>query len=330
MSTAASPNSETPDSLWGRSKKMLPFLQRRSKECHDSKLGIHTPETRKAAHARRREQVRRAQRQHRERKEKYIKTLEEEYHRLQEEEMSITHGSLQAKEENEILRDIMIAHGIPLPEKYQRKNTGTARVSVSGQGKKQRLVVQMPSPQHPAPSYQGNGQGQTSLSPESQGNSLSGYYSTSPKSPQNSHPQGLDSTQSGVDFVLSLEHPCLGHTRPSPGTEDPSGHALTCQAPLLAYAPPVINSSSKWEIPAVELDRLFELALALDLEGEVTPIQAWSRIRNHPDFHTLDSERLRLLSNALLEEVQCFGFGATIDEETFNSLLNHALYPSRS
>ena len=83
---------------------------------------------------------------------------------------------------------------------------------------------------------------------------------------------------------------------------------MTCQAPLLAHAPPVLDTNSKWEIPTIELERLFEFALALNLEGEVTPIQAWGRIKNHPGFSSLSYERLQQLSAVLLEEVQCFGY----------------------
>ena len=39
----------------------------------------------------------------------------------------------------------------------------------------------------------------------------------------------LDNPQIGIDFVLSLEQPCLGHTRGEGGiaSEAPSGYALT-------------------------------------------------------------------------------------------------------
>jgi hypothetical protein len=121
--------------------------------------------------------------------------------------MSIAHGSLETKEENEILRDIMIAHGLPLPEKYQQKNTAVANVSVLGELGDQRLVVRMPDSGAQWPyfdnSSQARGLEKTSLSPRSQDNSFSGYHSMSPGSPQNIHPQGLGSTQVGVDFVLS-------------------------------------------------------------------------------------------------------------------------------
>lgn len=114
--------------------------------------------------------------------------------------MSILNGCLEAKEENEILRDIMLANGIPLPERIRRKNAYTASVSVSGEpGKGQRLVVHMPPSDSQGPHYHGMGQGRDP------------GQTSSRKSSQKPHPHGLDSTQVGVDFVLSLVylHPPL-------------------------------------------------------------------------------------------------------------------------
>lgn len=106
--------------------------------------------------------------------------------------MSILHGSLEAKEENQILKEIMMAHNIPLPEKIRRKNAYTAYVSVSGEsGKGQRLVVLMPESESQGPHYHGMGKNH---GPDP---------TSSPKKTRKLHPQGLDSTQVGVNFVLS-------------------------------------------------------------------------------------------------------------------------------
>ena len=124
--------------------------------------------------------------------------------------MSITHGSLEAREENEILRDIMIAHGIPLPEQYQPKTSAMTSVSVVGRpGEGQRLTVQMPSAQPQGPPLRSlnraHGPEKLQISSERQGNAFFSPHSTSTQglSPQNTHPHGLDSTQVGIDFVLS-------------------------------------------------------------------------------------------------------------------------------
>lgn len=120
----------------------------------------------------------------------------------------------------------------------------------------------------------------------------------------------LDNPQIGIDFVLSLEQPCLGHTRSEGGisSEVPSGHALTAQAPLLTAAPPTVTTSSSWQIPAIEIDRLLDLSSQLNLLGEVTPVQAWARLRSHPGFQKMDRGSLESLKQALMAEVHCYGY----------------------
>lgn len=88
---------------------------------------------------------------------------------------------------------------------------------------------------------------------------------------------------------------------------EPTGHALTMQAALLSQAPN-LESDHSWEIPAVELDRLLNLSFNLDLDGEVTPVQAWNRIRSHPGFRKLTPSALQSLSQAIAEKVACFGY----------------------
>ena len=105
-----------------------------------------------------------------------------------------------------------------------------------------------------------------------------------------------------------LERCCLSHARTPSGSDEPSGHALTVQAPLLMGAPQTLDDRATWEVPASALDRLFELSSALNLDGELTPVQAWIRIQEHPLFHKFDPERLRQLCWALMKETQCFGW----------------------
>ena len=86
-----------------------------------------------------------------------------------------------------------------------------------------------------------------------------------------------------------------------------TGHVLTASAPLLTHGPPNLTSTSQWQVPAVEIERLLELSAGLNLAGEVTPVQAWSRLRQRPEFVSLDRDRLETLKVALIQEVQCYG-----------------------
>lgn len=91
------------------------------------------------------------------------------------------------------------------------------------------------------------------------------------------------------------------------GKQGFSGHALTLQAPLLVGTPPVLQNQSTWEVPASEIERLFELAGALNLDGEITPVQAWRLISDHPKFYKLDPAGLQRISEGLVRNIHCFG-----------------------
>ena len=66
-------------------------------------------------------------------------------------------------------------------------------------------------------------------------------------------------------------------------------------------------SGSQWHVPAGELERLLDLSQQIDLDGEITPVQAWQTIRYHPRFDTLLPQQLESLRDALLPSVKCYG-----------------------
>ncbi|CAG7934955.1 unnamed protein product [Penicillium nalgiovense] len=129
--------------------------------------------------------------------------------------------------------------------------------------------------------------------------------------------------QTGVDFVLSLERPCLSHI----SSAQPSGHAVSMQGTLLQLAPPTLDSESRWQVSAEVFQKLFEMADRLDLNGYITPVQAWNRIRDHENFPRLTRERLKSLQNAMRSHIKCQGFAAIMEEDIFEILLNKALGP---
>jgi hypothetical protein len=150
----------------------------------------------------------------------------------------------------------------------------------------------------------------------------------SPQSSTTSHPSGLDSPQIGIDFVLSydlpnfclrrltitdtchsLERPCLDHTYHPIQAGQPHGHALTLQASLLSHAPQR-GCEKSWGIPSAELDRLFELSGRLDLDGELTPVQAWNHILSHPEFVKLTPLGMEMLQSAIAQKVACYGYAS--------------------
>lgn len=130
------------------------------------------------------------------------------------------------------------------------------------------------------------------------------------------HPHGLDAAQVGIDFVLTLESPCLDHTKNDLESSNSYGHILTAQAPLLTNRLRSLKQASSWTVPAVEIERLLNLSSQLNLAGELTPVQAWSRIRAYPGFEKLNLDRLEILKQALLQEVQCYGYACMDSHRT--------------
>ncbi|OJD10653.1 hypothetical protein AJ78_08391, partial [Emergomyces pasteurianus Ep9510] len=360
---AASPNpyNDTLEVLWRRAKEKLPFSKKdradAAEELEEEAAGGDY-DTSKSAHSRRREQVVNIPRpgptdsvythssNHRQRKEQYIKSLEQELLRLRDESSATQSETYQVAEENNILRDIMLAHGIPLPgttaaprpEDQWLRDHPMATVSVIGsRGFGQRLQVSVgdspvqpaqifppgfgipdgPTPEQPIISvvdyskhvrFSGNN-GRPYQPPAADFNGpgrLDASNITAQPIQGSGHPYGLDATQVGVDFVLFMERCCLYHAHQPHNPDEPTGHAFTVLSPILVAAPPMLDDCTSWQIPASELDRLLELSSALKLEGELTPVQMWARIKEHPLFHKLDPDGLRHLSSILITGVQCF------------------------
>ena len=87
------------------------------------------------------------------------------------------------------------------------------------------------------------------------------------------HPCHLDTAQIALDFVLDLEKPQSPH------------HVPTFQDD---------------EFFAVEVDKLLYLSSQLSLDGGLTPIEAWQRIKEHPGFVKLNRDGLEQLKVVLL------------------------------
>ncbi|KAJ6440209.1 Alpha-glucosidase 2 [Purpureocillium lavendulum] len=126
----------------------------------------------------------------------------------------------------------------------------------------------------------------------------------------------LDVVTLGMEFVLKIEEPCLGHIHGNLAKPDePNGHALTTSAQLLAsshgptYTPgaTLLPPLPYHDAPVALLERLLSLAPDLSTYGEVTPIQAWNRIRYRPDFQGLDVHLVHTLADKLKEAAKCHG-----------------------
>lgn len=143
----------------------------------------------------------------------------------------------------------------------------------------------------------------------------------------------LDPITVGMEFVLAyvspasceieeplrrhsrLEEPCLNHIHGDPEKPDhPNGHALTISSQVLSISPSSSQSPASEALkeacanaPASILQRLLALATNLAIEGEVTPVQAWNRIRHQPQFDQFDADGLMVLTKKLSQTVKCHG-----------------------
>jgi hypothetical protein len=133
--------------------------------------------------------------------------------------------------------------------------------------------------------------------------------------------EGLDTTQLGINFILALENPCFHHHKiPSPellitGSIGGTGHQQMLSSPIMARSPKFsfsplsfgYSSEAEWTVPTAELESLLNLSPILEGEEELTPVQGWYLIRNHPIFNQISPENLQSLSQALLPDIKCYG-----------------------
>ena len=115
----------------------------------------------------------------------------------------------------------------------------------------------------------------------------------------------------GIDFVLALEHRCMGHIPyQDPPTADPTTHMMMASTSLVAHAPDAPQINSTWTASGATIKALLNLASSINLEGEITPVEAWHQLRNHPEFWKLSPHQIEELKWELSKEVRCCGYVA--------------------
>ncbi|RDW84317.1 hypothetical protein BP6252_01907 [Coleophoma cylindrospora] len=277
----------------------------------------------KPALTRRQELNRQAQRTHRERKELYIKALEQEVLRLKENFSNVTRDKDSLAEENRQLKALLAQHGIPWTGSggvdelaISGSNGYTSSGSISG-------------------SY-GPGSAGFTPPPQSQGQFLGPPACNGRSIAQQQVQRGVDYDQAGIDFVLTLERPCMDHMqflveRASEPEGEPCGHALmaTCPPdPYMENHPEIpfgqslhqsqhhgaVGSGKTWDISKPDLANLLDLSKRLNLDGEITPVMAWGMILGHERFAELRLEEFEKICDDLKGKVRCYGFGAVLEE----------------
>ncbi|CAK7219676.1 hypothetical protein SBRCBS47491_003927 [Sporothrix bragantina] len=132
----------------------------------------------------------------------------------------------------------------------------------------------------------------------------------------------LDPTDVGMQFVLTLEQPCLAHLHGDPSKpEESNNHALTVSGKLCAMSgAPQTNPAKPIDFstaPKTILESMLSLSTALAPDSGLTPVQAWHRVRARPEFARLELSNVQALAATLRDLVQCHGFGAVIEQDVF-------------
>ncbi|KAI1818458.1 hypothetical protein GGS20DRAFT_528718 [Poronia punctata] len=296
----------------------------------------------KPALTRRQELNRQAQRTHRERKELYIKALEDEVLRLKEVFSNVSQEKDKIAEENRQLRNLLHQNGIStsgiaaMDDVISNPSMGyTSSGSVSGSfapGSSSAFTPPMTSVSS-VPSVTGSSQ------------ILGGHMGQQ-------HP--VDYDQAGIDFVLTLEKPCMDHLpwlleRGNDQPAEPCGHALMATCPPEPFSDlntdiPFGNahagaaadaealasngqqqSGKTWELSKGDLTTLLDLSKRLDLDGEITPVMAWGMILSHPRLTELNGKDFEKITDDLKGKVRCYGFGAVMEEFEVRDALNAVL-----
>ncbi|KAI3334603.1 hypothetical protein F4824DRAFT_511637 [Ustulina deusta] len=286
---------------------------------------MFSPEKSKEDRAKKRKaQLRKAQLTYRERKERYTKALEE-------------HVAEARANEADLYREI----------RELRTIVRKLAVFVQDQGMQIPDDVNLPVELSPVPEE----------TPESDRPSLQDYQHTSGVHNQTHstlHEEGqkaeaisdpnnilrlgdLDPLAIGMEFVLTLERPCVNHLYPDQDTvHEVGGHALTVSGQLAPAYPKSVFESHRAhetfcrEVPEQSLHSLLTLSSELCPESEITPIEAWHSIRSLPLFGGLGAQNLWHLAEKLRDAATCHGFGAVIDRESFEKLMFETLFVGRA
>ncbi|KAI3320028.1 hypothetical protein HD806DRAFT_244269 [Xylariaceae sp. AK1471] len=359
MSSSSSPHAThgTPNDKSPLSSLNLNFLKtlsekRTTRDGNPPKRRGPKPDS-KPALTRRQELNRQAQRTHRERKELYIKALEDEVLRLKEVFSNVSQDKDKIAEENRQLRSLLHQNGIAtsgvsaMDDVISNPSMGyTSSGSISGSyaaGSSSAFTPPMTSISS-LPSVAGSTQ------------MMGGHMGQQ-------HPvqSCVDYDQAGIDFVLtgrigqcSLEKPCMDHLpwllekgNDNPG--EPCGHALMASCPPEPFAElnseiPFGNahgaaadgteskhnkgqqqSLKTWELSKGDLTTLLDLSKRLDLDGEITPVMAWGMVLGHPRLTELTRKDFEKITDDLKGKVRCYGFGAVMEEFEVRDALNAVL-----
>ncbi|KAI0965060.1 hypothetical protein F4678DRAFT_454051 [Xylaria arbuscula] len=281
---------------------------------------MFSPDNKKSKEERakkRKAQLRNAQLTYRERKERYTKALEEHVAEARTNESDLHREIGELRETVQKLAQFILDLGVQIPDEIKLPD--------------ELSLVPKRMPANEWSSQQGYDH---SISSQT--------YSTvredAPKAESISDPNNLlrlgdlDLLAVGIEFVLTLERPCVNHLYPNEDTaHEVGGHALTVSGQLAPVYPKSVFESNRAhetfcrEIPEQSLHSLLALSSELCPESEITPVEAWHSIRSQPLFGGVRAQNLWRLVERLRDAAICHGFGTVIKRESFEQFMFETL-----
>ncbi|KAJ4381304.1 hypothetical protein N0V86_003653 [Didymella sp. IMI 355093] len=263
-----------------------------------------------AAYLKRREQVRRAQRTHRERKETYIHALESEVLALRTKARSVEEQndelSRQVKQLKRKLNAQAVGGSVGWDNIWEDGSEGTEDAGPMSLGR-QRSVGD-----EDIGSSMGEGQEQwigmsVNVPPQTCG-------ATIKSSGWNSWSLSASHADMAMEFVLTLEKPCIMWAQSAvfdplnayPSNLPQGQNELALYHSFVEEKLAAPTSCTQQDV-ASSLDNLLNLSSAFNLEYEVTPIQAWQHLCGYFELGAIDMKNFRKLADMLLEHVRCYG-----------------------
>ncbi|KAI1857754.1 uncharacterized protein JN550_013090 [Neoarthrinium moseri] len=135
--------------------------------------------------------------------------------------------------------------------------------------------------------------------------------------------------QMGLDLILLLERPCLGHLHNSSTTDSRregyvaahvpynwgTRHAYNLSTRLVHNLGPA-ESISHNQITNTDLDKLLEASERLYLPDELTPVQVWALVRKLDEVIRMDPDLVSAMFTDLSKYSYCNSFGSAISKST--------------
>jgi hypothetical protein len=275
---------------------------------------------------RKQELARRAQRSHRERKELYVKALEQELLQLKNDMSTLSSGYESLETENRQLKDNFYTvsnRNSALEEENNQLRQLLAQHSVSWStsGSADALVgtaILEASTQIFNPATQ-------QAEAASMSTALASVQESGQAPSVVNAEGGIDYEQLGINFVLGFEKPCLRHMRCSSDNNELYGHALMASCCPGVYPESVDDipfestidsapSQVECTLSKTSFASLLRHSERLNLDGEVTPVMVWQMIMEHTQLSEFTLEDFERIRQSLAGKVRCYGFGAVFEE----------------